>query len=300
MFSLFVSTSGNNIPQSLKITPASIVGFPGEKLVDLVGQNIALNKPTKQISTFSNDQSLFGASNAVDGNINTISHTSDPVPDTVAGGFEPAWWQVDLEYPFEITSIVIVNRQDCCQDRLNDFWIMLIDADGSTVVDEKYITTAVASDNIGTTYTDWALNNQARYVRIYKPYKDDASSEEFNFLHLAEVRVYGNYMTITDPGDYCLTGQFDTQVAKEAMETCDTSMDLVLGSDMSLGTFIGIVNEVEEKGPDLMPGVYSNVCLVWFGILVLCSHAQTLPVSPTIQEHAVRILPLLRSILEYQ
>ena len=295
-------SSGVNDPESLRITAASVPRFPGEKLVDLVGQNIALNKPTKQISTFSNDQSLFGASNAVDGNINTISHTSDPVPDTVAGGFEPAWWQVDLEYPFEITSIVIVlgEYEDCCQDRLNDFWIMLIDADGSTVVDEKYITTAVVSDNIGTFYNHWALNNQARYVRIYKPYKDDASSEEFNFLHLAEVRVYGNYMTITDPGDYCLTGQFDTQVAKEAMETCDTSMDLVLGSDMSLGTFIGIVNEVEEKGPDLMPGVYSNVCLVWFGILVLCSHAQTLPVSPTIQEHAVRILPLLRSILEYQ
>jgi len=256
---LLVSTSGNIIPQSLKITPASIDGFPGEKLVDLEGKNIALNKPTKQSSTFGNSDS-FRPSNAVDGNINTISHTSDPV--SIPRGFEPAWWQVDLEFPSEITSIVIVNRQDCCEDRLNDFYIKLYGADGSTVVDEQSIRTAV--DKEGTTFDGWAKNNQAQYVRIVMPYKDTAPSD--SFLHMAEVEVYGNYMTITDPGDYCLTGQFDTQVAKEAMETCDTSMDLVLGSDMSLGTFIGIVNEVEEKGPDYMPGVY-----VLFGLVFLYS-----------------------------
>ena len=78
----------------------------GGCLVDL-GENLALNKLTEQSSTYNNDPG-FGASNAVDGNINTISHSSDPV----AG--EIAWWQVDLADSYEITSIVIVNRQDCC------------------------------------------------------------------------------------------------------------------------------------------------------------------------------------------
>lgn len=238
---LLVLTSGVNDPETLGITPAIIDGFPGEKLVDFP-QNIDFNKPTKQSSTYG----TFGASNAVDVDIDTISHTSDPVAGVTA------WWQVDLEYLYEITSIVIVNRQDCCQERLNDFYIRLIDADGSTIVDEQHITTAVASGATGKTYNGWAENNLARYVRVYMPYKEDG------YLHMAEVKVYGNHRGITDPGAYCLTGQFDTQVAKEAMETCDDSMALLLG-DMSLGFFIGIVNEVEVKGPDYMPGVYLNV-----------------------------------------
>ena len=92
------------------------------------------------------------------------------------------------------------------------------------------------------------------------PYKDTALSDgTHGFLHMAEVRVFGNYMAITDPGEYCLTGQFDYGVAAEAMGTCDDSMALLLGSYMSLGIFIGIVREVEEKGPDYMPGVYFDV-----------------------------------------
>ena len=236
-------------------------------MVDLKGTNIALGKQATQSSTLKNDQSGFGASNAVDGSIGPLySHTSDPAAGVTA------WWQVDLGYPFEITSIVIVNRQDCCSERLVDFYIRLIDPDGSTIVDEKHIDTAVTSNSEGETYTGWAENNQARYVRLYMPYKDTALSDgSHGYLTLAEVQVYGNYMTIQDPGDYCLTGQFDTQVAKEAMETCDDSMALLLGDDMSLGTFIGIVNEVEEKGAEYMPGMYLDVSCYIVVFLCLCS-----------------------------
>ena len=59
---------------------------------------------------------------------------------------------------------------------------------------------------------------------------------------------------LQNAGDYCLTGQFDSNVAKQAMRTCDDSMSLLLGQDMSLGTFNSIVSEVEEKGAEYMPG----------------------------------------------
>jgi hypothetical protein len=151
-------------------------------LVDLP-QNLALKKPTKQSSTYNNDLDTYGPSRAVDGNINgninTFSHSSDPSTGVTA------WWQVDLEDLYEITSIVIVNRQDCCQERLKNFYIRLIDADGITIVDEQYITTTVVSDSVGTTYTDWKENNLAHYVRVDMPYKEDG------YFHMAEVQVYG-------------------------------------------------------------------------------------------------------------
>ena len=165
---------------------ANTPGFPGEKLVDIENKNVALDKPARQINTFSDNLALFGASNAVDGKIGTMSHTSDPVVDVAS------WWQVDLEDPYAITSIVIINRQDdCqgCQDRLTDFYIRLVGADGITIVEEKYITEAVSSDSVGTTYDGWdhdEKNLLAQYVRIVMPYRDSTS-----FLHLAEVQVFG-------------------------------------------------------------------------------------------------------------
>ena len=236
----------NNPTVSIGLNVANTPGFPGEKLVDIENKNVALGKSARQSSTFSDNVALFGASNAVDGNIGTMSHTSDPVVD-VAG-----WWQVDLEDPYAITSIGIINRQDdCqgCQDRLTDFYIRLVGADGITIVDEKHITEAVSSDSVGTTYEGWKENIWAQYIRIVMPYRDSTS-----FLHLAEVRVFGDYRGLQNAGDYCLTGQFDSNVAEQAMGTCDDSMSLLLGQSMSLGTFNSIVSEVEEKGAEYMPG----------------------------------------------
>ena len=224
-------------------------------MVNIKGENLALNKPTKQKSTIYGNDSEYGPQNAVDGNINTFSNTDHDPGD---GGGVTQWWQVDLEHPFEITSIVIVQRQDCadCQARLSEFYIRLIADDGSTIVGEQYITTQVTSGPTGTTYTGWPATNRARYVRVYMPYRGEIAT--------AEVQVYGNYLGTQGPGDYCLTSQFNlTQVAKEAMSTCDTSMALLLGADMSLGTFIEIVNEVEDKSPNYMPGVYSDVIVIW-------------------------------------
>ena len=113
--------------------------------------DLALGKVATQSTTFS-PSSVYGASKAVDGSINTFSHTNNQVTGA------RSWWQVDLGYPVEITSVVIVNRQDCSScspERMNDFSIQLIDADGSTVVDEQFVTTAVASDSKGTTYSGW-------------------------------------------------------------------------------------------------------------------------------------------------
>ena len=178
--------------------------------------DLALGKVATQSTTFS-PSSVYGASKAVDGSINTFSHTYNP---PTSG----SWWQVDLGYPVEITSVVIVNRQDCSScspERMNDFSIQLIDADGSTVVDEQFVTTAVASDSKGTTYTGWQENKMARYVKLDMPWRATLSDGTRGFLHMSAVKVFGNPFVANDQG-------FAYRICKAADSSsdCETSGDI--------------------------------------------------------------------------
>src|SRR6202035_1629549 len=62
------------------------------------------------------------ASSAVDGNTDgsffngSVSHTNAD---------SNAWWQGDLGSSASVTSIVILNRTDCCGDRLSDYWVFV-------------------------------------------------------------------------------------------------------------------------------------------------------------------------------
>ena len=82
----------------------NLILFSGSRLT-----NVALNKPATQ-STY---HGLYGRpENVVDGNKNTsisqCTHTAfaDSNPDR--------WWRVDLQGMFEIHTVVITNRGDCC------------------------------------------------------------------------------------------------------------------------------------------------------------------------------------------
>lgn len=179
--------------------------------------DLALGKVATQSTTFS-PSSVYGASKAVDSSINTFSHTNNQVTGA------RSWWQVDLGYPVEITSVVIVNRQDCSScspERMNDFSIQLIDADGSTVVDEQFVTTAVASDSKGTTYSGWQENKIARFVKLVMPYRATLSDGTRGFLHMSRVKVFGNPFVANDQG-------FAYRICKAADSSsdCEASGDI--------------------------------------------------------------------------
>jgi len=80
--------------------------------------NIAQFKPAKQINTFEAGH----ANRAVDGNTDgnwgnrSLSHTH---------GVDNPWWEVNLLQEYDISTITIYNRADCCQDRLDDFTILV-------------------------------------------------------------------------------------------------------------------------------------------------------------------------------
>ncbi|XP_074652572.1 uncharacterized protein LOC141906964 [Tubulanus polymorphus] len=80
-------------------------------------------KPTKQSSTRSGAVS----SQAVDGNRNfrdkSCTHTLLKGSPT-----KPNWWYVDLQHRYRISYVALVNRGDCCSDRLRNFKIVVTNA----------------------------------------------------------------------------------------------------------------------------------------------------------------------------
>ncbi|GIZ09741.1 carbohydrate-binding protein [Flavobacterium sp. UMI-01] len=138
--------------------------------------NLAVAHGTATQST--NRPSDGFAPNAIDGNVNgvfgngSVSHTGgnatvDPTP----------WWKVDLGNSYKIQTIKIYNRTDCCSDRLNNFTVEVLNANGNIVFSQFY---ATAPSNAFTVTTG---NVVGKTVRI--------SKTSSTALALAEVEVYG-------------------------------------------------------------------------------------------------------------
>ena len=66
-------------------------------LLDSVGENLALNKPANQVSTYS---TAYVASRAVDGVLNTASCTWSAVH---------PWLSVDLEAAYDVGRVTVTN-----------------------------------------------------------------------------------------------------------------------------------------------------------------------------------------------
>lgn len=143
--------------------------------------NIAVGKPTSQSSITAGGIS----SRAVDGNTNgfwgggSVTHTS---------GMGEDWWQVDLESVSPIIQeIKIYNRQDCCSERLTDFYVF--------VSDEPFVSDSLvdilAQDQVFSYYhegvaeymTTVPVNRTGRYIRVQQT--------GLTPLALAEVEVLG-------------------------------------------------------------------------------------------------------------
>lgn len=140
--------------------------------------NVALGKPATQAGTF---DSNTPASKAVNGDTTStyssdISHTSPSNP--------TAWWEVDLGAEYNISSVVVFNRADCCRERLTDYWVDISNTSGGS-----------GSSYHGTSYPNpsTAFNTtgaSGRYVRV-RLSGSSANDSGGYFLHLGEVQVFG-------------------------------------------------------------------------------------------------------------
>jgi hypothetical protein len=151
--------------------------------------NLAQGRTATQSSTYG---PTTGASNAVDGNTDgsywdgSITHTNLDAN---------AWWQVDLGASAAVGSISIWNRTDCCPQRLNDYWVFGSDtpfgpSDTPATLQSRAGTWSSHQTGYPNPSTTITLNATGRYVRV--------QLSGTNYLSLAEVQVYGTFLTNSD------------------------------------------------------------------------------------------------------
>lgn len=145
-------------------------------------ENIALGKPSSQVSTYSG----AGAGRANDGNRNgnfnsgSVSHTDALAPHD--------WWEVDLGTVTKITDAVIYNRTDCCQSRMDSIYVFI----STTPFASNDFATTLVTPGIkkiklyGRKFSNVVISPDTlgRYFRVQNA-RYDATS-----LNIAEVEVY--------------------------------------------------------------------------------------------------------------
>ncbi len=112
----------------------------------------------------------FGAALAIDGNVNTFNSTN---------ANDKEWWQATLSGGDQLINLIrVYNRQDCCQERLNDFNVILYNYLGQQVWEVDHLQ---AAPNPNPTIIVVPLIRASR-VKIQK--------NSANYLDMGEVEVY--------------------------------------------------------------------------------------------------------------
>ncbi|OCT77285.1 hypothetical protein XELAEV_18032484mg [Xenopus laevis] len=145
----------------------------GQEVKAITAVNVARWGSVSQSSTYRPE---YSAETAIDGDKETnifmhpCAHTN---PDN------PAWWQLDLKTAYMIESVVIVNRGDCCSERLLGAQIRV----GNSPFHNNPVCGTI-TDVSETTITLSCHKMEGRYVSVVIPGRAE-------YLHICEVEVYG-------------------------------------------------------------------------------------------------------------
>lgn len=145
--------------------------------------NLALAGSARQTSTL--DIGLdFSADNAIDGNrggnfpADDIAHTNITAE---------SWWEVDLGAVYDLASVSVFKREDCCAEGLADFHVFVSDVPfESETVAGSLLQAGVSSvffAGPGARENQFALSRSGRYVRV--------QLTQAEHLQIAEVEVMG-------------------------------------------------------------------------------------------------------------
>lgn len=198
----------------------SIFGGAGNQPPPSGSENLALNGRASQSSVSFSGQ----PSRAIDGDTNGKYFRNNSVTHTNANQPNNAFWQVELEESSDIGQIVIWNRTDnCCEDRLSDFTVRVLNDDGETVYSQFFADHPEPNLTIN-------LNVTGSTVRV----------ELDGVLSLAEVQVFASptdepVATSNCSGDIqrCIDNRSSGSVVLEA-KTYELRDTLILKSNVNL------------------------------------------------------------------
>lgn len=137
------------------------------RIYDQHGQGADVDWSRQGTASQSSKYGQFPAINCIDGNMMSFNHTQN----------EPySWWQVKLPQDIYVTKIHIFNRRDCCQNRLSNFDIKILDEDGKEIV--SHYQKGSSAETI------WnGVNRIGRIVKVQLRGR--------NSLHMSDFKVFG-------------------------------------------------------------------------------------------------------------
>ena len=141
--------------------------------------HIAVGKPATQSSNYKGAIAARAVDGNSDGNYRagSVTHTNEEI----------SWWRVDLENAYDISSIRVHNRTDCCSSRLNNVSLYVGNINSTNPNDY----TRIGNLNGNSVNTFQNINQRARYVLVRR--------NNNGFLSLAEVEVQGTLTSEIDP-----------------------------------------------------------------------------------------------------
>ncbi|KAI8485025.1 hypothetical protein Bbelb_372710 [Branchiostoma belcheri] len=196
--------------------------------------NVAREKAASQTSTSSGGV----ASRAVDGNtdgrwpVGSCTHTIEET--------NPTWW-VDLGHSYQIDSVVIVNRQDCCWERLNPFNIHIGDSGqvstnpkcgGDHQIDVNRPFISVPCQPMRGRYVGVRLPGQSRTLTLCEVQVYATSDQQNNHVTTLLAKVTNTVLTYT--GVSCSRGYVPCGAGFRCIlswRRCDGHSDCSDGSD---------------------------------------------------------------------
>lgn len=128
------------------------------------------------------------ASNAIDGNINTISHTEV--------GQTPSWWRLDFPEEKSLQLIRLYNRVNCCGQRFSDLTVEIFNDGGSVVWTSPVLNPNNSLNSPATLSVDLVAATggavTGKSIRVTRTRSSVISaSNDATLLSLSEVEVFG-------------------------------------------------------------------------------------------------------------
>ncbi len=221
--------------------------------------NVALGQPASQSSNYSSTSYL--APLGVDGNLTNFTHT--------AGSDTNPSWQVDLQTPYRLEHITLHNRDNCCQLRLRDITVELLDGSGSTVFTTPLLNPGNVLSGPETITVDLSAlvggPVDAQVVRVRRtPTTEYANNNDNRVLSLGEVQVFTDFITTggTVPGGFVKAGSSSEALYHlDAAQGVTTSgADVASWADQS-GRGNDFAQATASKQPDLVAGALGGNAL---------------------------------------